>query len=33
MLTPLFVFQQGNVKKSEKVMKIVNIDGGNLHFF
>ena len=30
MLTPLVYLYQGNVKKSEKLMKIVNIDGGNL---
>ena len=31
MLTPLVSLQQGNVKKSKKLMKIVNIDRENLH--
>ena len=33
MLTPFLFLQQGNVKKSDKSMKIVNIDGENLHIF
>ena len=33
MLTSLLSLQQGNVKKSEKSMKIVNIEGENLHIF
>ena len=28
-----FVAKQGNVRKSKKLMKIVNIDGENLHIF
>ena len=30
MLTSLVSLLQGNIKKSEKLMKIVNIDGENL---
>ena len=33
MLSSLVSLQQGNVKKSEKSMKIVNIDGENLYVF
>ena len=33
MLTQLVSLQQRNVKKSEKLMKIVNIEGENLHIF
>ena len=33
MLTSLVSLQQGNVKKSEKSMKIVNIHRENLHIF
>ena len=33
MLTSLVSLQQGNVKKSEKLMKIVNIEGENVHIF
>ena len=33
MLTSLVLLEQGNVEKSEKLMKIVNIDGENLHIF
>ena len=29
----LVYLQQGNVKKSKKLMKIVNIDEENLHIF
>ena len=32
-LTQLVFLWQENVKKSEKLMKIVNIDGENLHVF
>ena len=31
MLTSLVSLQQGNVKKIEKLVKIVNIEGENLH--
>ena len=31
MMTPLVSLQQGNVKKSKKSMKIVNIEVENLH--
>ena len=31
MLTSLVSLSQGNVKKSKKSMKIVNMDGENLH--
>ena len=31
MLTPLISLQQGDVKKSKKLMKAVNIEGENLH--
>ena len=33
MLTSLPSLQQGNVKKSKKSMKIVNIEAENLHIF
>ena len=33
MLTSWVSLLQGNVKKPEKLMKIVNIDGENLHIF
>ena len=33
MLTSLVSLQQRNVKKSEKLMKIDNIEGENLHVF
>ena len=33
MLTPLVSLQQGNVKKPEKSMIIVNIEGEKLHIF
>ena len=33
MLTSLFFLQQGNVRKSEKLMKIVNIEEEILHIF
>ena len=33
MLTPLVFWQQGNVKKSEKMVKMVNIEQENLHIF
>ena len=33
MLTSLVSFQQGNVKKSKKSMKIINIEGENLNIF
>ena len=33
MLTSLVSLQQENVKKSEKLMKIVNIEEENLHIF
>ena len=33
MLTSLVCLQQGNVKKSKKLMKIVNIDKENLQIF
>ena len=33
MLTSLFSLQQRNVKKSVKLMKIVNIEEGNLDIF
>ena len=33
MLISLVFLQQGNVKNSEKLMKIVNIKGENLHVF
>ena len=32
-LASLVSLQQGNVKKSEKLMKIVNIEGENVHIF
>ena len=33
MLTSLVSLQQGNVKKSKKLMKIVNIEEENFHSF
>ena len=33
MLTTLVSLEKGNVKNSEKLMKIVNIEGENLHIF
>ena len=33
MLTPLVFWQQANVKKSEKMVKMVNIEQENLHIF
>ena len=33
MLTSFVYLQQGNVKKSKKLMKIVNTDEENLHIF
>ena len=33
MLTSLVPLQQGNVKKSETLMKIVNTEGENFHIF
>ena len=33
MLTLLVFLQQGNIKKSEKIMKIVNTDRENVHIF
>ena len=33
MLTPLVSLQQGNVRKSETSMKIVNTERENFHFF
>ena len=33
MVTPLVSLQQGNVKKSEKAIKMVNIEGENLRIF
>ena len=33
MLTLLVFLQQGNIKKSEKIMKIVNTDTENVHIF
>ena len=33
MLTSLVFLQQGNVRKSEKLMKIVNIEEEILHIF
>ena len=33
MLTSLVSLQQGNVKKSKKLVKIVNSEGENLHIF
>ena len=32
-MTSLVSLQQGNVKKSKKLMKIVNIEEENLHIF
>ena len=33
LISSVICWRQGNVKKSEKLMKIINIDGGNLHMF
>ena len=33
MLTPLVYLQQGNVKQSKKLMKIINIQEENIHIF
>ena len=33
MLTSLVYLQQGNVKKSKKLIKLANIDEENLHIF
>ena len=33
MLTPSVSLQQGNIKNTEKLMKIVNIEEENLHVF
>ena len=33
MLTLLVFLQQGNIKKSEKIMKVVNTDRENVHIF